>query len=169
MIDASLLMGLVVFLLAMGWYPCCCGGQELPWNCTYCTDTDYNVSLTITGFDDADCSCTELNAVWILEPYNGVNCQWDHTGNQGFTSMTCDTLTSVSYRITAQPTTLGLGYGWEAIVQVTWNSGGTNEYVDHIWFTLSSPWDCTATHALTEQTDTSGTACDGSGVSMTIN
>lgn len=73
MIDASLLMGLVVFLLAMGWYPCCCEtGIGCEDRCLSSSPTSITVTIdgvtAGTDFWNACTNCVSLaNTSFVLQ------------------------------------------------------------------------------------------------------
>ena len=68
----------------MNWWPCCCGGDT----CCPCTSTrPDNISVTLAGYGNGDCTCSSLNAAHVLD-YDLCNgtpgtlgnyCQWSKT------------------------------------------------------------------------------------------
>ena len=105
MIDASLLMGLVVFLLAMGWYPCCC--ETTPPETVTCEElcigdeASYYMTVEIPALVDyGTCTDCEIFAgTYILEHSSifGYDCFWK---TELPNPSTCDSLYGGNQNIT---------------------------------------------------------------------
>ena len=73
MFATEILMALVVLLVCLAWYPCCC--SEATYDCEWCDDTPPStITVTLSGVSDGMCNCTVINDSYIV-PMTGT-CEW---------------------------------------------------------------------------------------------
>jgi hypothetical protein len=167
MFGAEILMALVLLLLCMGWYPCCC---EESTDCLYCTTgtTPASVSVTFTGWAADYCdNVSWLNTTFTLPLLSGYTCQFGQAGyfacdvGDPATQLygvvaTITVVTGGNWGLRVVVTTDVLGSGFQTAT-FEWDSGGT------------SGFDCSATRTLTLVSDTGANNHDPSSATCQVN
>lgn len=152
-------------VLGMGWYRCCCGTAVEP--CSFCdsSTTPTNVSLTITGWTNDDCDCSDVNDTFIIPKV--AACQWYDVVD---TSTSCRT-GNVRMSFNVQVQQIGGLARWGVIVYVGDNAGGTSTNASYRWIGSGTTIDCSTARTLTVFNVTLGfpqTCGDPTGLTLTL-
>ena len=163
MFATEILMALVVLLVCLAWYPCCCDEDEA--ECLYCTagTTPSSVSVTLSDWVADDCSDMWMNTTFTLAPIAGVDCQFAWTGSFmcGGSSYYC------SVQIAYQPIP---GTGTIGVRVIVTMIGTYTQTVEYQWDSdAEDAIDCSASRELTLASDTGADLYDPSASTCEVN